>query len=351
MAPRPFVQAMNEPFPVEGSYEDLASEMVQHGGVPHEKEADMVALFKGVATNVTDFLLISKSQFDVLTVCLALDTGIAMRTRQILGTVFAPHCFTDDEMPSTSQTSTPTTRHKGAGVDCVQKARSDPQKYGLPNNKAIPGPLPQRPIRELPPLPNTKPSTQSPFNGNGDAPRVATAANSTGPSEPTGMGQAGQALLMQLLTKQLSDKETNQGEGPPPPPPPMPPKVRSRRVHPTLCASHSHILATSPQEPDEKSHELSEENMRALIAKLENDKGKSDKGKSDKGKPPKENSGPNGKASQTGGAAKRKEVPSHEEDLHEDQVAHSPITHKELCLLGEGWGERGGSCVTLIATT
>ena len=114
MVARPFVQAMSAPFPETGSYEDLASEMVMHCQVPQEKEADMVALFHSVADDVSAFKLISNSHFEGLMVCLALGDDTKVRVKQILGTVLAPHCFPDVQVPhtqtpSTTQTSTPTT--------------------------------------------------------------------------------------------------------------------------------------------------------------------------------------------------------------------------------------------------
>ena len=121
-------------------------------------------------------------------------------------------------------------KHKGAGVDAVQKARGDPQKYGLSHNRAITGPLPERLKRDLPPLPSKKPSTLTQFIGNIVAPGVTPAANSPGPFDSPGMGHAGQALLMQLLKKQLADKEIKLDEGPPPPPSQAPPPVTSWRL-------------------------------------------------------------------------------------------------------------------------
>ena len=43
-------------------------------------------------------------------------------------------------------------RHKGSGVDCLEKARRDPQKWGLSHNSAIQGDVPPRPQRVPPPL-------------------------------------------------------------------------------------------------------------------------------------------------------------------------------------------------------
>ena len=52
-------------------------------------------------------------------------------------------------------------KHKGSGVDVIEKARRDPAKWGLTHNSAIDGVCPPRPARVPPPLPSGSHSSHS----------------------------------------------------------------------------------------------------------------------------------------------------------------------------------------------
>lgn len=46
-------------------------------------------------------------------------------------------------------------KHKGRAISALEKARRNPQQFGLTHNSAIAGPRPPRPMRVPPPLPTT----------------------------------------------------------------------------------------------------------------------------------------------------------------------------------------------------
>ena len=92
-------------------------------------------------------------------------------------------------------------KHKGAGVDAIEKARRLPSEYNLEQTNAIPGPAPLRPTRTLPPL-NTpvNAAARSIFSNDNTSPMQAGAMET--PTAPADTTNTTNQLLQVVLRQQ-----------------------------------------------------------------------------------------------------------------------------------------------------
>ena len=91
-------------------------------------------------------------------------------------------------------------KHKGAGVDAIEKARRLPSEYDLEQTNAIPGPAPLRPTRTLPPLNTPVNAARSIFSNDNTSPMQAGAMET--PTPPADATNTTNQLLQVVLRQQ-----------------------------------------------------------------------------------------------------------------------------------------------------
>ena len=101
-------------------------------------------------------------------------------------------------------------KHKGSGVDAIEKARLDPAAYGLEHTSAIHGVAPLRPERVCPPLKTSRLSAPS-RNPSGFV-SATPAAPLAAPETPNAFAEVMMQQQQQLLTLHLLQRQVAGGQ-------------------------------------------------------------------------------------------------------------------------------------------